>query len=78
VLPASVDSPARRLPRSVTVPAGEPHKRWLRTDPTSPDYGPTDNHSSGDIAWVRIDIGDDSLDHLIKPEDRVNIAMAKQ
>jgi hypothetical protein len=39
-------------------------------DPTSPDYAPTDNHSSGDIAWARIDIADDSLDHLIKPEDR--------
>ena len=47
-------------------------------DPTSSDYGPTDNHFTGDIAWVRIDIGDDCLGHLIKPEDRVNIAMAKQ
>jgi arylsulfatase len=46
--------------------------------PTSPDYGPADNEFSGEIAWVRIDIGDDSQDYLIKPEDRLNIAMARQ
>jgi arylsulfatase len=46
--------------------------------PASPDYPPTDNEFSGDIDWVQIDIGDDSHDHLITPEDRFNIAMAKQ
>jgi hypothetical protein len=29
-------------------------------------------------AGVQIDIGDDSQDHLIKPEDRLTIAMARQ
>jgi arylsulfatase len=46
--------------------------------PASPDYGPTGNKFSGQIEWVQIDIGDDSHDHLIRPEDRFNIAMARQ
>ena len=31
---------------------------------------------TGEIAWVQIDIGDDSHDHLITPEERFNLAMA--
>ena len=46
--------------------------------PASPDYGPTGNTFNGDIAWVQIDIGDDDHDHLIKPEERFRIAMARQ
>jgi arylsulfatase len=46
--------------------------------PASPDYGPTGNKFSGQIGWVQIDIGDDSQDHLIKAEDRLTIAMARQ
>ena len=46
--------------------------------PASPDYGPTGNKFSGEIDWVQIDIGEDSHDHLITPEERLNIAMAKQ
>ena len=46
--------------------------------PASPDYGPTGNKFTGDIAWVQIDIGDDSHDHLISPEDRLHIALTKQ
>jgi hypothetical protein len=46
--------------------------------PCSPDYGPIGNAFSGQIAWVQLDIGADSHDHLIKPEDRVHIAMVKQ
>jgi arylsulfatase A-like enzyme len=46
--------------------------------PASPDYGPTGNKFSGQIDWVQIDIGDDSQDHLIKAEDRLTIAMARQ
>ena len=46
--------------------------------PASPDYGPTGNKFSGEIDWVQIDLGDDSHDHLIKPEDRLTVAMAKQ
>jgi arylsulfatase A-like enzyme len=46
--------------------------------PASPDYGTTGNAFNGDIAWVQIDVGDDSHDHLIRPEDRFNLAMARQ
>ena len=46
--------------------------------PASPDYGPTGNKFSGEIDWVQIDLGDDSHDHLIKPEDRLTIAMSRQ
>jgi hypothetical protein len=46
--------------------------------PSSPDYGPTDNKFNGESDWVQIDLGADSHDHLIKPEDRLTIAMARQ
>jgi arylsulfatase len=46
--------------------------------PVSPDYGPTGNKFSGEIEWVQIDLGDDSQDHLIKPEDRLTVAMSRQ
>ncbi|HUO39931.1 MAG TPA: sulfatase-like hydrolase/transferase, partial [Mycobacterium sp.] len=46
--------------------------------PASPDYGPTGNAFTGDIAWVRLDIGADGHDHLITAEDRINVAIAKQ
>jgi arylsulfatase A-like enzyme len=46
--------------------------------PASPDYGASGNKFTGEIKWVQLDIGDDGHDHLIKPEDRINIAMAKQ
>jgi arylsulfatase A-like enzyme len=46
--------------------------------PASPDYGASGNKFTGEIKWVQIDIGDDGHDHLIKPEDRINIAIAKQ
>lgn len=46
--------------------------------PTSPDYGPHGNRFTGTIDWVRIDIGDDAHDHLITPQDRMNISMARQ
>jgi hypothetical protein len=46
--------------------------------PASPEYGPRDNAFSGSIDWVQIDVGDDDHNHLIKPEDRLKLAMAKQ
>ncbi len=46
--------------------------------PASPDYGATGNKFSGQIDWVQIDVGGDSHDHLIKAEDRLTIAMARQ
>jgi arylsulfatase len=46
--------------------------------PASPDYGPTGNKFSGQIARVTLDIGQDSHDHLIDAEDKMNIAMSRQ
>ncbi len=46
--------------------------------PTSPDYSPAGNKFSGEIDWVQLDIGNDSHDHLIKPEERFTIAMSQQ
>jgi arylsulfatase len=46
--------------------------------PHHPDYRPTGNRFSGDIAWVQIDIGEDSDDHLIATENRIHIALVRQ
>ncbi|HEX8059080.1 MAG TPA: arylsulfatase [Novosphingobium sp.] len=46
--------------------------------PCSPDYGVTGNRFTGEIKWVQIEIGDDSHDHLVSAEDRLNLAMARQ
>jgi hypothetical protein len=44
----------------------------------SPDYGPRDNKFSGQVNWVQIDLEKDDHDHLISPEERFRIAMARQ
>ena len=44
--------------------------------PTAPDYSA--KAWNGKIAWVRIDLGDDSQDHLVTPEDRIRRAMAHE
>jgi arylsulfatase len=48
--------------------------------PVSDDYGPKDSHFTGRIQWVQIDIDENAedLDHLISPEERFRIAMARQ
>jgi arylsulfatase A-like enzyme len=46
--------------------------------PVSPDYGPTGNEFSGEVNWVQIDLEKDDHDHLITPEERFTIAMARQ
>jgi arylsulfatase len=44
----------------------------------SPDYDARENEFSGDVNWVQIDLEKDSHDHLISPEDRFKVAMARQ
>jgi arylsulfatase A-like enzyme len=44
----------------------------------SPDYGPTGNEFSGKVNWVQIDLEKDDHDHLISPDERFRIAMARQ
>ncbi|HEV2919001.1 MAG TPA: arylsulfatase, partial [Actinomycetota bacterium] len=48
--------------------------------PVSDDYGPKTSAFSGRVRWVEIDLGEDAedADHLISPEERLRIAMAKQ
>ncbi len=46
----------------------------------SDDYAPGDSSFNGIVRWVQIDLGDDAddADHLITPEERLKIAMARQ
>ena len=46
--------------------------------PVSPDYGPAGNAFSGEVNWVQIDLEKDDHDHLISPEERFRVAMARQ
>ena len=44
----------------------------------SPDYDPRHNEFSGEVNWVRIDLEADDHGHMIAPEDRFRLAMARQ
>ena len=44
----------------------------------TPDYTTETSQFNGKIKWVRIDLGTDSHDHLISPEQRLHIAMTRQ
>ena len=44
----------------------------------SPDYGTKDNEFSGEVNWVQIDLEKDDHDHLVTPEERFKVAMARQ
>jgi hypothetical protein len=48
--------------------------------PVSDDYGAGDNAFTGRVEWVQIDLGEDAedADHLISPEERLRVAMARQ
>jgi arylsulfatase len=48
--------------------------------PVSDDHGPNETEFSGRVDWVQIDIDDaaENLDHLITPQERLRIAMARQ
>jgi arylsulfatase A-like enzyme len=48
--------------------------------PVSPDYGSRGNEFNGRVKGVELAIADaaESVDHLIKPEDAIRIAMAQQ
>ena len=44
----------------------------------TPDYTTQESDFTGRINWVQIDLGADSHDHLITPEQRLHIAMTRQ
>ena len=48
--------------------------------PVSDDYGAGDNAFNGRVEWVQIDLGEDAedADHLITPDERLRVAMARQ
>ena len=46
--------------------------------PVSSEYGAHDNAFNGKVRWVQIDLGSDTHDHFITPEQRLNLAMARQ
>jgi arylsulfatase len=46
--------------------------------PVSKDYTTRTSHFNGKVNWVQIDLGKDSQDHYITPEERLNLAMARQ
>ncbi len=48
--------------------------------PVSDDYGARDSEFTGEVRWVQIDLDEaaEDMDHLIGPEERLRIAMARQ
>jgi hypothetical protein len=44
----------------------------------SDDYDPTTSHFTGTVNWVQLDQGNDDQSHLITPEERMRLAMARQ
>jgi arylsulfatase len=48
--------------------------------PVSDDYGPKDSEFTGRIRWIQLDIDEAAEDanHLITPEERLRVAMARQ
>ena len=45
--------------------------------PVSDEYAATGNESDGKIRWVQIGVDGTSSDHLVHPEDRVRVIMAR-
>lgn len=46
--------------------------------PVSADYNPATSRFTGKVNWVRIDIGGDDQERLISPEERLELAVARQ
>jgi arylsulfatase len=46
--------------------------------PVSSDYTRKTSEFNGKVNWVQIDLGEDVHDHFISPEERLNLAMARQ
>ena len=48
--------------------------------PVSDDYGPADSAFTGTVRWVQLDLDEaaEDVDHLISPDERFRVAMARQ
>jgi arylsulfatase len=44
----------------------------------TPDYATRNGQFTGRINWVRLDVGRDNFNHLIKPEERLHMVMTRQ
>ena len=62
---------------SATRPATSAPTRPRLSATTTPSQG---SRFTGTVEWVQIDVAEaaENLDHLISPEDRLKIAMARQ
>ena len=73
---------ARRTPpcRMVSPPTRPPTSAATPASPVSDDYTGETSVFTGSVNWVQIDLGADAedADHLISPEERLRVAMARQ
>jgi arylsulfatase len=46
--------------------------------PVSADYTSAESRFTGTVNWVQIDLEGEDEDHLISPEERLRVAMARQ
>jgi arylsulfatase A-like enzyme len=72
-----------RLPATVPLVFSGDETLDLGSDAASPvsdDYRGEESRFTGSVDWVQIDLGDDAhdADHLITPEERLRVAMARQ
>ena len=66
--------------RTVRSPLPTCHAILSPGAPVSPDYGPRGNAFNGSVRGVQIAIAEaaESVDHLVKPEDAIRIALSRQ
>ena len=66
--------------RCSSPPTRRPTSARDTATPVSDDYGAEDSAFTGTVRWVQIDIDEaaEDLDHLITPEERLRVAMARQ
>jgi arylsulfatase len=72
-----------RIPASVPLIFSSDETADIGRDtgsPVSQDYTPEGSVFTGTVNWVQIDLGEDAedADHLITPEERLRVAMARQ
>jgi hypothetical protein len=48
--------------------------------PVANDYTPEESVFTGTVSWVQIDVDEaaEDVDHVISPEERLRVAMARQ
>jgi voltage-gated potassium channel len=71
---------ASRQPCRVLLHGRDRRRRMRHRVPVSDDYEGESSVFSGTVNWVQIDLSEDAedADHLITPEERLRVAMARQ